>query len=60
MPDGHYTLHVQATGIGQGIRQIPHWASPVDTQIDGLSVVMLDDAGKDSTDGNYEYYLSTF
>lgn len=31
--------------------KIPLEASPWIHQIDGLSVVMLDDAGKDSTDG---------
>ncbi|ECG1225583.1 Ig-like domain repeat protein [Salmonella enterica subsp. enterica] len=50
LPDGHYTLHVQATDrAGNTANSTLDFT--VDTQIDGLSVVMLDDAGKDSTDG---------
>ncbi|HIA5335942.1 TPA: non-fimbrial adhesin SiiE [Salmonella enterica] len=50
LPDGHYTLHVQATDrAGNTVNSTLGFT--VDTQIDGLSVVMLDDAGKDSTDG---------
>ncbi|EHI5077900.1 Ig-like domain repeat protein [Salmonella enterica] len=49
-PDGHYTLHVQATDRA-GNTANSTLGFTVDTQIDGLSVVMLDDAGKDSTDG---------
>ncbi|EBJ4840634.1 Ig-like domain repeat protein [Salmonella enterica] len=50
LPDGHYTLHVQATDrVGNTANSTLGFT--VDTQIDGLSVVMLDDAGKDSTDG---------
>ncbi|EBI0735633.1 TPA: non-fimbrial adhesin SiiE [Salmonella enterica subsp. enterica serovar Virchow] len=48
--DGHYTLHVQATDRA-GNTANSTLGFTVDTQIDGLSVVMLDDAGKDSTDG---------
>ncbi|EJN8261635.1 non-fimbrial adhesin SiiE [Salmonella enterica] len=50
LPDGHYTLHVQATDRA-GNTTNSTLGFTVDTQIDGLSVVMLDDAGKDSTDG---------
>ncbi|EAU9938601.1 Ig domain protein [Salmonella enterica] len=50
LPDGHYTLHVQATDRA-GNTANSTLGFTVDTQIDGLSVVMLDDAGKDSTDG---------
>ncbi|EKC2243138.1 non-fimbrial adhesin SiiE [Salmonella enterica] len=50
LPDGHYTLHVQATDRA-GNTANSKLGFTVDTQIDGLSVVMLDDAGKDSTDG---------
>ncbi|EHO4956102.1 non-fimbrial adhesin SiiE [Salmonella enterica] len=50
LPDGHYTLHVQATDRA-GSTANSTLGFTVDTQIDGLSVVMLDDAGKDSTDG---------
>ncbi|EMG6912675.1 non-fimbrial adhesin SiiE [Salmonella enterica] len=50
LPDGHYTLHVQATDLA-GNTANSTLGFTVDTQIDGLSVVMLDDAGKDSTDG---------
>ncbi|KNV63361.1 hypothetical protein AEX00_13005 [Salmonella enterica subsp. enterica serovar Typhimurium var. 5-] len=50
LPDGHYTLHVQATDRA-GNTANSMLGFTVDTQIDGLSVVMLDDAGKDSTDG---------
>ncbi|HGX6786267.1 TPA: non-fimbrial adhesin SiiE [Salmonella enterica subsp. enterica serovar Infantis] len=49
LPDGHYTLHVQATDRA-GNTANSTLGFTVDTQIDGLSVVMLDDAGKDSTD----------
>ncbi|EHH5278502.1 Ig-like domain repeat protein [Salmonella enterica] len=50
LSDGHYTLHVQATDRA-GNTANSTLCFTVDTQIDGLSVVMLDDAGKDSTDG---------
>ncbi|EBX3035770.1 Ig-like domain repeat protein [Salmonella enterica subsp. enterica serovar Virchow] len=50
LPDGHYTLHVQATDRA-GNTANSTLGFTVDTQINGLSVVMLDDAGKDSTDG---------
>ncbi|EAP7829685.1 membrane protein [Salmonella enterica] len=50
LPDGHYTLHVQATDRA-GNTANSTLGFTVDSQIDGLSVVMLDDAGKDSTDG---------
>ncbi|HEB7958213.1 TPA: non-fimbrial adhesin SiiE [Salmonella enterica subsp. enterica serovar Typhimurium] len=50
LPDGHYTLHVRATDRA-GNTANSTLGFTVDTQIDGLSVVMLDDAGKDSTDG---------
>ncbi|ENH9189635.1 non-fimbrial adhesin SiiE [Salmonella enterica subsp. enterica serovar Infantis] len=50
LPDGHYTLHVQATDRA-GNTANSTLGFTVDTQIDGLSIVMLDDAGKDSTDG---------
>ncbi|EAV4406196.1 Ig-like domain repeat protein [Salmonella enterica] len=50
LPDGHYTLHGQATDRA-GNTANSTLGFTVDTQIDGLSVVMLDDAGKDSTDG---------
>ncbi|EBB2973655.1 Ig-like domain repeat protein [Salmonella enterica] len=50
LSDGHYTLHVQATDWA-GNTANSTLGFTVDTQIDGLSVVMLDDAGKDSTDG---------
>ncbi|HAS0401233.1 TPA: Ig-like domain repeat protein [Salmonella enterica subsp. enterica] len=50
LPDGHYTLHVQATDRA-GNTANSTLGFTVDTQIDGLNVVMLDDAGKDSTDG---------
>ncbi|EBO5291450.1 non-fimbrial adhesin SiiE [Salmonella enterica] len=50
LPDGHYTLHVQATDRAGNMANST-LGFTVDTQIDGLSVVMLDDAGKDSTDG---------
>ncbi|TRN53641.1 Ig-like domain repeat protein [Salmonella enterica subsp. enterica] len=50
LPDGHYTLHVQATDRA-GNTANSTLGFTMDTQIDGLSVVMLDDAGKDSTDG---------
>ncbi|EBN8399230.1 Ig-like domain repeat protein [Salmonella enterica] len=50
LPDGHYTLHVQATDRA-GNTANSTLGFTVDTQIDGLSVVMLGDAGKDSTDG---------
>ncbi|EHU0542862.1 non-fimbrial adhesin SiiE [Salmonella enterica] len=50
LPDGHYTLHVLATDRA-GNTANSTLGFTVDTQIDGLSVVMLDDAGKDSTDG---------
>ncbi|EBW5539368.1 Ig-like domain repeat protein, partial [Salmonella enterica subsp. enterica serovar Pasing] len=50
LPDGHYTLHVQATDRA-GNTANSTLGFTVDTQIDGLSVVMLDDAGKDATDG---------
>ncbi|EJI2119050.1 non-fimbrial adhesin SiiE, partial [Salmonella enterica] len=50
LPDGHYTLHVQATDRA-GNTANSTLGFTVDTQIDGLSVEMLDDAGKDSTDG---------
>ncbi len=50
LPDGNYTLHVQATDRA-GNTANSTLGFTVDTQIDGLSVVMLDDAGKDSTDG---------
>ncbi|EHN3739434.1 non-fimbrial adhesin SiiE [Salmonella enterica] len=50
LPDGHYTLHVQATDRA-GNTANSTLGFTVDTQTDGLSVVMLDDAGKDSTDG---------
>ncbi|EAN6380946.1 non-fimbrial adhesin SiiE [Salmonella enterica] len=50
LPDGHYTLHVQATDRA-GNTANSTLGFTVDTQIDGLSVVMLDDAGEDSTDG---------
>ncbi|ENN2704465.1 non-fimbrial adhesin SiiE [Salmonella enterica] len=50
LPDGHYTLHVQATDRAGNTANFT-LGFTVDTQIDGLSVVMLDDAGKDSTDG---------
>ncbi|ELG1186583.1 non-fimbrial adhesin SiiE [Salmonella enterica] len=50
LPDGHYTLHVQETDRA-GNTANSTLGFTVDTQIDGLSVVMLDDAGKDSTDG---------
>ncbi|ELL0210765.1 non-fimbrial adhesin SiiE [Salmonella enterica] len=50
LPDGHYTLHVQATDRAANTANST-LGFTVDTQIDGLSVVMLDDAGKDSTDG---------
>ncbi|HAG1454355.1 TPA: Ig-like domain repeat protein [Salmonella enterica] len=50
LPDSHYTLHVQATDRA-GNTANSTLGFTVDTQIDGLSVVMLDDAGKDSTDG---------
>ncbi|EJC6564790.1 non-fimbrial adhesin SiiE [Salmonella enterica] len=50
LPDGHYTLHVQATDRA-GNTANSTLGFTVDTQIDGLSVVMQDDAGKDSTDG---------
>ncbi|EJM8155623.1 non-fimbrial adhesin SiiE [Salmonella enterica] len=50
LPDGHYTLHAQATDRA-GNTANSTLGFTVDTQIDGLSVVMLDDAGKDSTDG---------
>ncbi|EAA8422248.1 Ig-like domain repeat protein [Salmonella enterica] len=50
LPDGHYTLHVQATDRA-GNTANSTLGFTVDTKIDGLSVVMLDDAGKDSTDG---------
>ncbi|EDW2626562.1 non-fimbrial adhesin SiiE [Salmonella enterica] len=50
LSDGHYTLHVQATDRA-GNTENSTLGFTVDTQIDGLSVVMLDDAGKDSTDG---------
>ncbi|EAT9202989.1 Ig-like domain repeat protein [Salmonella enterica] len=50
LPDGHYTLHVQATDRA-GNTANSTLGFTVDTQIDDLSVVMLDDAGKDSTDG---------
>ncbi|EDK8981032.1 Ig-like domain repeat protein [Salmonella enterica] len=50
LPDGHYTLHVQAMDRA-GNTANSTLGFTVDTQIDGLSVVMLDDAGKDSTDG---------
>ncbi|HAD8904119.1 TPA_asm: Ig-like domain repeat protein [Salmonella enterica] len=50
LPDGHYTLHVQATDRA-GNTANSTLGFTVDTQLDGLSVVMLDDAGKDSTDG---------
>ncbi|HBM1422504.1 TPA: non-fimbrial adhesin SiiE [Salmonella enterica subsp. enterica] len=50
LPDGHYTLHVQATDRA-GNTANSTLGFTVDTQIDGLSVVMLDDAGKDSTAG---------
>ncbi|WP_411025822.1 non-fimbrial adhesin SiiE [Salmonella sp. s57402] len=50
LPDGHYTLHVQATDRA-GNTANSTLGFTVDTQIDGLSVVMLDDAGKDSADG---------
>ncbi|HAF4755152.1 TPA: Ig-like domain repeat protein [Salmonella enterica] len=50
LPDGHYTLHVQATDRA-GNTANSTLGFTVDTQIDGLSVVMLDDGGKDSTDG---------
>lgn len=50
LSDGHYTLHVQATDRA-GNTANSTLGFTVDTQIDGLSVVMLDDAGKDSTDG---------
>ncbi|MDJ5922875.1 non-fimbrial adhesin SiiE, partial [Salmonella enterica] len=50
LPDGHYTLHVQATDRA-GNTANSTLGFTVDTQIDSLSVVMLDDAGKDSTDG---------
>ncbi|EBK2534104.1 Ig-like domain repeat protein [Salmonella enterica subsp. enterica serovar Enteritidis] len=50
LPDGHYTLHVQATDRA-GNTANSTLGFTVDTQIDGLCVVMLDDAGKDSTDG---------
>ncbi len=43
-------LHVQATDRA-GNTANSTLGFTVDTQIDGLSVVMLDDAGKDSTDG---------
>ncbi|HDC1790747.1 TPA: Ig-like domain repeat protein [Salmonella enterica] len=50
LSDGHYTLHVQATDrAGNTANSTLDFT--VDTQVDGLSVVMLDDAGKDSTDG---------
>ncbi|EDM2861713.1 Ig-like domain repeat protein, partial [Salmonella enterica subsp. enterica serovar Typhimurium] len=45
LPDGHYTLHVQATDRA-GNTANSTLGFTVDTQIDGLSVVMLDDAGK--------------
>ncbi|WP_139151528.1 Ig-like domain-containing protein, partial [Salmonella enterica] len=50
LPDGHYTPHVQATDRA-GSTANSTLGFTVDTQIDGLSVVMLDDAGKDSTAG---------
>ncbi|MGU6926810.1 non-fimbrial adhesin SiiE [Salmonella enterica subsp. enterica serovar Cubana] len=50
LSDGHYTLHVQATDRA-GNTANSTLGFTVDTQIDGLSVVVLDDAGKDSTDG---------
>ncbi|EEA5786036.1 Ig-like domain repeat protein [Salmonella enterica subsp. enterica serovar Lattenkamp] len=50
LPDGHYTLHVQATDrAGNTANSTLDFT--VDTQINGLSVVMLDDAGKDTADG---------
>ncbi|EBU4087671.1 hypothetical protein CWF84_16045, partial [Salmonella enterica] len=49
LSDGHYTLHVQATDRA-GNTANSTLAFTVDTQVDGLSVVMLDDAGKDSGD----------
>ncbi|ECS4951429.1 Ig-like domain-containing protein [Salmonella enterica] len=50
LSDGHYTLHVQATDRA-GNTANSTLGFTVDTQVDGLSVVMLNDAGKDSTDG---------
>ncbi|ECI3855164.1 Ig-like domain repeat protein [Salmonella enterica subsp. enterica] len=50
LPDGHYTLHVQATDrAGNTANSTLDFT--VDTQINGLSVVMLDDAGQDTADG---------
>ncbi|EBV3279439.1 Ig-like domain repeat protein [Salmonella enterica subsp. enterica serovar Wangata] len=50
LPDGHYTLHVQATDrAGNTANSTLDFT--VDTQINGLSVVMLDDAGQDTVDG---------
>ncbi|HAB1660553.1 TPA_asm: Ig-like domain repeat protein [Salmonella bongori] len=50
LSDGHYTLHVQATDrAGNTANSTLDFT--VDTQINGLSVVMLDDAGKDTADG---------
>ncbi|HCL5258450.1 TPA: Ig-like domain repeat protein, partial [Salmonella enterica] len=50
LSDGHHILHVQATDRA-GNTANSTLAFTVDTYVDGLSVVMLDDAGKDSTDG---------
>ncbi|WP_079812792.1 Ig-like domain-containing protein [Salmonella enterica] len=49
LSDGHYTLHVQVTDRA-GNKANSTLDFTVDTQVDGLSVVMLDDSGKDSTD----------
>lgn len=44
-------LSMSRRRIGRGNTANSTLGFTVDTQIDGLSVVMLDDAGKDSTDG---------
>ncbi|EBQ5983921.1 Ig-like domain repeat protein, partial [Salmonella enterica subsp. houtenae serovar Houten] len=50
LPEGHYTLSVKATDkAGNTADSTLNFI--VDTHVDGLSVVMLDDAGKHSTDG---------
>ncbi|EEO0293379.1 Ig-like domain repeat protein [Salmonella enterica] len=50
LPEGHYTLSVKATDkAGNTADSTLNFI--VDTHVDGLGVVMLDDAGKHSTDG---------
>ncbi|HCL5252348.1 TPA: Ig-like domain repeat protein, partial [Salmonella enterica] len=50
LPEGHYTLSVKATDKA-GNTADSTLDFTVDTHVEGLGIVMLDDAGKSSTDG---------